>query len=58
MALKAVLVHVDEDDWLIFKEICGNYKVSRRVRELVSKEVNDFTREEVKAQQLSGLTEG
>lgn len=57
MALKPVLVHVDEDDWDIFKEICGNYKVSRRVRQLVRREVDEYTREETKAQSLAGLTE-
>lgn len=57
MAYKAVLIHVDEDDWLIFKEIAGNYKVSKRVRELVRKDIDQFTREEVTAQQLAGLTE-
>jgi hypothetical protein len=57
VALKPVLVHVDEDDWDIFKEICGNYKVSRRVRQLVRREVDEYTREETKAQSLAGLTE-
>lgn len=57
MAYRPVLIHVDEDDWEIFKEIAGNYKVSRRVRELVRKDIDQFTREEVKAQSLAGLTE-
>jgi hypothetical protein len=57
MPYKAVLVHVDEEDWDIFKEICGNYKVSKRVRELVRKDIDQFTREEVRAQSLAGLSE-
>lgn len=57
MSYKPVLIHVDEEDWEIFKEIAGNYKVSRRVRELVRKDIDQFTREEVKAQSLAGLTE-
>jgi len=57
VSYKPVLIHVDEEDWEIFKEIAGNYKVSRRVRELVRKDIDQFTREEVKAQSLAGLTE-
>lgn len=57
MGLKPVLIHVDEDDWDIFKEICGNYKASRRVRQLVSREIDEYTKEETKAQQFAGLTE-
>ena len=54
---KPVLIHVDEEDWDIFKEIAGNYKVSRRIRELVRKDIDQFTREETRAQSLAGLTE-
>lgn len=57
MALKPVLVVVDEDDWEIFKEICGNYKASKRIRHLVKRDIDEFTREEVRAQSLAGLTE-
>ena len=48
---------MDEEDWDIFKEIAGNYKVSRRIRELVRKDIDQFTREETRAQSLAGLTE-
>lgn len=54
---KPVIVHVDAEDWRIFQEICGDQKVSRRVRELVSADIKKFTREETRAQQLAGLTE-
>ena len=54
---KPVLIHVDEEDWDIFKKIAGNYKVSRRIRELVRKDIDQFTREETRAQSLAGLTE-
>lgn len=57
MPYKPVLVHVDEHDWEIFKEMCGTYKASKRVRELVKKDIDRFTREEVRAQSLAGLTE-
>jgi 5-bromo-4-chloroindolyl phosphate hydrolysis protein len=54
---KPVLIQVDPDDWEIFREIAGNYKVSRRVRELVRQDIDKFTREECKAQSFAGLTE-
>lgn len=57
MRYKAVLINVDAEEWEIFKEIAGHYRVSRRIRELVRKDIDQFTREEVKAQSLAGLTE-
>jgi hypothetical protein len=57
VSLKPVLINVDEDDWRIFKEIAGDYKASRRIRELVRGDIDRYTREEVKAQSLAGLTE-
>lgn len=57
MTYKAVLIYVDPEEWDIFKEIAGSYKASQRVRELVKKDIDRFTREETRAQQLAGLTE-
>jgi hypothetical protein len=57
MKYKPVLVYVDPEDWEVFKEIAGSQQVSRRVRDLVSNDIEKFTREEVKAQSLAGLTE-
>jgi hypothetical protein len=36
---KPVLIYVDPDDWKTFQESCGNYKVSKRVRELVKDDI-------------------
>jgi hypothetical protein len=54
---KPVLVHVQPDDWEVFKEIHERGNLSARVRELVRSDIDRFTREEVKAQSLAGLTE-
>jgi hypothetical protein len=58
VSYKPVLIHVDPEDWEVFKEIAGNYRVSRKVREMVRREIQQFTREETKAQSFAGLTEG
>lgn len=57
MRYKPVLIYVDPDEWPEFQEICGSRKVSERVRELVRKDMEQYTRKEVKAQSLAGLTE-
>lgn len=54
---KPVLLHVHPDDWEVFTEIHEKGNLSARVRQLVKKDIDDFTREETKAQQLAGLTE-
>jgi hypothetical protein len=54
---KPALIHVDPEDWEIFHELCGNYRVSARVRELVKRDIEEQTRQECKAQSLAGLTE-
>lgn len=54
---KPVLVHVQPDDWEVFREIHENGNLSARVRELVRNDIDKFTREEVNAQSLAGLTE-
>lgn len=54
---KPVLVHMKPDDWEVFKEIHESGNLSARVRELVRDDIDRFTREEVKAQSLAGLTE-
>lgn len=54
---KPVLVYVDPDDWPIFQEVYEKGNVSARLRELVRDDLNRFTREEIRAQQLAGLTE-
>lgn len=54
---KPVLVHVQPDDWDTFKEIYEKGNLSARVRELVRKDIDQYTREEIKAQSLAGLTE-
>lgn len=54
---KPVLVHVHPDDWETFREIHENGKLSARVRELVRRDIEEFTREEIRAQSLAGLTE-
>lgn len=36
---KPVLIHVDPDDWKEFQEICGRYRVSRRIRAIVRREI-------------------
>jgi hypothetical protein len=48
---------MDREDWPIFQEIAGKQKASSRLRDLVKKDIDQFTREEVRAQQLAGLTE-
>ena len=55
---KPVLVYVDRDDWPVFQEVYEKGKVSARLRELVKDDLDRFTREETKAQQMAGLTEG
>lgn len=55
---KAVLLHMNEDDWDAFREFYMKGQRSARVRELIRQEVEALTREEVKAQQLAGLAEG
>lgn len=55
---KPVLVHLDEVDWEAFQEFHRRGKRSARLRELIRQEVENLTREEVRAQQLAGLTEG
>lgn len=54
---KPVLVYVDRDDWPVFQEVYEKGNVSARLRELVKADLVRFTREEVRAQQLAGLTE-
>lgn len=55
---KPVLLHVDPHDWEIFKEVYEKGNLSARVRELMRADLEEFTREETKAQSLAGLTEG
>ena len=55
---KPVLVYVDPDDWPVFQEIYEKGNLSARLRELVKADINKFTQEETKAQQMAGLTEG
>lgn len=50
-------VNLDRGDLEILREIVGERKVSARIRELVRQDIERFTREEVKAQSLAGLTE-
>lgn len=54
---KPVLVYVDPDDWPTFQEVYEKGNVSARIRELVRADLDRFTREEIRAQQLAGLTE-
>jgi len=54
---KPVLVYVDRDDWPVFQEIYEKGNVSARLREMVKADIDKFTREETRAQQLAGLTE-
>jgi hypothetical protein len=54
---KPVLVYVDPDDWPVFQEIYEKGKVSARLREMVKADLEKFTREETRAQQMAGLTE-
>ena len=54
---KPVLVHVQPDDWDVFQGIYEKGNLSARIRELVRKDIATYTREEIKAQQLAGLTE-
>jgi hypothetical protein len=37
--MKPVLIHVDPDDWAEFQKLCGNYRVSKRIRKLVRQEL-------------------
>lgn len=53
MAYKAVLVQVDPEVWEIFQAMCGNYKVSKNIRELVKREVDEFMREEAETQPVT-----
>ena len=55
---KPVLVYVDPDDWPVFQEVYEKGNVSARLRELVKEDLDRFTREETRAQQMAGLTEG
>jgi hypothetical protein len=55
---RPVLVYVDPDDWPVFQEIHEKGNVSARVRELVKADIDRFTCEETRAQQMAGLTEG
>ena len=41
----------------MFREIVGDRRVSARIRELVRRDIEEYMREEVKAQSLAGLTE-
>jgi len=52
-----VLIHVDPDDWPVFQDIYEKGKVSARLREMVRADIDKFTRDETRAQQLAGLTE-
>jgi len=54
---KPVLLHMDEQDWATFAEIYEKGKRSARLRELVRRDIDEFTREENRAQSLAGLTE-
>jgi hypothetical protein len=56
---KPALINVDPEDWRIFQELCGEEQksASARVRELVAADLDRYTREEIKAQSLAGLTE-
>lgn len=54
---KPVLVHMHPDDWEVFREIHETGNLSARVRELVSNDIAQYTREETRAQSLAGLTE-
>ena len=54
---RPVLIHVDPDDWPVFQEIYEKGKVSARLREMVKADIDKFTRDETRAQQLAGLTE-
>lgn len=56
--LGVALVNVHREDWRIFQEVYGKGNVSARIRELVRADLDKFTREEVRAQQMAGLTEG
>lgn len=51
------LIHVDPDDWAIFREIHETGNLSARIRELVKEDIDRFTREEIKAQSFAGITE-
>ena len=54
---KPVLLHLDERDWEAFQEFYRRGQRSARVREMIRREVEILTAEEVKAQSLAGLTE-
>lgn len=36
---RPVLIHVDPRDWKLFQQLCGNYKVSQRIRQMVREEL-------------------
>ncbi|MET0416525.1 MAG: hypothetical protein ABW022_10950 [Actinoplanes sp.] len=55
---KSRLISVHDPDWELFQEVYGKGNVSARIRELVRKDLERYTREEIKAQSLAGLTEG
>lgn len=54
---KPVLVHVQPEEWEAFTEIHEKGNLSARIRDLVRKDVAQFTRDEIKAQSLAGITE-
>lgn len=54
---RPTLIYVDPEDWSTFQEVYERGNVSARIRELVRNDLDRFTKEEVKAQSLAGLTE-
>lgn len=50
-------VNLNREDLETFREIVGHRQVSARIRELMSADIDRYTREETKAQSLAGLTE-
>lgn len=46
---KPVLIHVDPDEWPKFQELCGSYKASARLRELVKEEIKKHDTRPVQA---------
>jgi hypothetical protein len=49
MPYRPVLVHVDPDDWEQFKKLCENYKMSKRVRELIKADIARKTKQPVES---------